>query len=293
MGKVDIIKISQQQRTYQLAIEKKDFFYILAGPDRRYHNEPYRTETFAIALLEKGTVKLQAGLNKQIVNAPALISVGPSVIRNFKKTDDESQLQILFFTKEYLLEQQTNVFFLNQYDFFEDNRKHVILLDSKQNEKFAQLFALISDVVNHKHKHESAIVRSYIFILMNEIEALHDEEKITDLKKDYINSLFFQFKALLEKEYLKNRSVSFYAAQLHTTPKYLSSLVKKQTGRTAGGIINEAIILEAKVLLQNYLFSIGQISDHLNFSDQSVFGKFFKINTGMSPNEYRRSLITT
>ena len=95
---------------------------------------------------------------------------------------------------------------------------------------------------------------------------------------------------MLAKEFSRHRSLSFYANKLNTTSKYLSEVVKKQTGKTAGEWIEHTVILEAKVLLQNRELGIAQVSDLLNFSDQSVFGKFFKTHTGISPLEYRKRL---
>lgn len=290
MGKVNTIKFSQQQKTYKLSTEERGFFYIIAGQNRPYYTEPYRTETFGIALVEKGSINLQAGLNKHTVTAPAIISMGPSVIRNFEKSNDESLMHIIFFTREYLLQDQTNVFLLHQYDFFENNAKHVIALDAPQRDVFMRIFSLIADVAARKHTYEASIVRSYILVLINEIEVLVEDGKDLENQSENMSPLFLKFKSLLAEKYLEERSVAFYAEQLHTTPKYLSALVKKQTGRTAGMLINESVILEAKVLLQNHRFSIGQVSQHLNFSDQSVFGKYFKISTGLSPQEYRKSL---
>jgi AraC family transcriptional regulator, transcriptional activator of pobA len=65
--------------------------------------------------------------------------------------------------------------------------------------------------------------------------------------------------------------------------------VKEITGKTAGEIINDFVLLEAKMLLDNPSLSIAEIADELQFSDQSFFGKYFKRLTGMSPKEYRQS----
>ncbi|WP_369427719.1 helix-turn-helix domain-containing protein [Pontibacter harenae] len=53
-------------------------------------------------------------------------------------------------------------------------------------------------------------------------------------------------------------------------------------------LLYRSVALEAKVLLQNRTLTVSQVSDLLNFSDQSLFGKFFKANTGISPVEYRK-----
>ena len=74
---------------------------------------------------------------------------------------------------------------------------------------------------------------------------------------------------------------------MHLTPKYFSSLIKQDSGKTAGEWISEMLLLESKVRLQDKSQSIAQIAYDVNFSDPSHFGKFFKKHTGMSPLKYR------
>jgi AraC-like DNA-binding protein len=85
------------------------------------------------------------------------------------------------------------------------------------------------------------------------------------------------------------RNVNTYAEQLSITPKYLTETVKEITGKTAGEIIDDFVLLEAKLLLDNPALSIAEIADELHFSDQSFFGKYFKRHAGVSPKEYRHS----
>jgi AraC-like DNA-binding protein len=87
---------------------------------------------------------------------------------------------------------------------------------------------------------------------------------------------------------MKEHKLDFYASQLHLTPKSLSAAIKKQTGKSAGKWIDDTVTLEAKVLLQNKSLTVSQVSSLLNFSDQSVFGKFFRANAGLSPVAYRK-----
>lgn len=81
--------------------------------------------------------------------------------------------------------------------------------------------------------------------------------------------------------------MGFYADQLHITPKYLSSVIKEVSGRSAVEWIDRYVILEAKALLRYSGLSIQEIAYELNFSTQSFFGKYFKHHTGMSPSEYK------
>ncbi|WP_176844610.1 helix-turn-helix domain-containing protein [Mucilaginibacter sp. P25] len=152
------------------------------------------------------------------------------------------------------------------------------------------IFDIISDTFNKGHSHEAALMRSYTYCLIHEIDVIHKCIHADLIHKDDHSSLFIRFRNLLVKQFWRHRSVSFYSSNLNVSPKYLSEVIKKETGKTAGAWIDNAIILEAKVLLQNKDLSIQQIADKLNFSDQSVFGKFFKNQEGISPLEYRKSL---
>ena len=99
---------------------------------------------------------------------------------------------------------------------------------------------------------------------------------------------FRQFTELLGEHYKHERSVGFYARQLCITPKYLTTLIKRISGKSVSEWIDNYVILEAKTLLKYSNMSVQEIAYYLNFPNQSFFGKYFKNQTGMSPTDYRR-----
>ena len=76
---------------------------------------------------------------------------------------------------------------------------------------------------------------------------------------------------------------------LDITPKYLTTATRGLTGKTAGELIDEMLITEAKVLLNESGLPIAHIAESLSFSDQFVFSKFFKKHCGQNPSSYRRN----
>lgn len=88
--------------------------------------------------------------------------------------------------------------------------------------------------------------------------------------------------------YKRERKVLFYAERLHLSTGYLSTVVRKVSGRTASEWIDDYVILEAKSLLKSTNLTVQQVSDSLSFPSQSFFGKWFKRRTGLSPKAYRR-----
>ena len=77
--------------------------------------------------------------------------------------------------------------------------------------------------------------------------------------------------------------------KLCLTPKYLSKLIKQASGRSAPDWIDDFVILEAKNLLKYTDLAIKEIVYKLHFPNQSVFFKFFKAHTGLTPSEYRNA----
>ena len=98
---------------------------------------------------------------------------------------------------------------------------------------------------------------------------------------------FRQFTELLGEHYKHERSVGFYARQLCITPKYLTTLIKRISGKSVSEWIDSYVILEAKTLLKYSNMSVQEIAYYLNFPNQSFFGSYFKRNAGMSPSQYK------
>ena len=104
---------------------------------------------------------------------------------------------------------------------------------------------------------------------------------------------FRQFTELLGEHYKHERSVGFYARQLCITPKYLTTLIKRISGKSVSEWIDNYVILEAKTLLKYSNMSVQEIAYYLNFPNQSFFGSYFKRNAGMSPSQYKKPNVKT
>ena len=90
------------------------------------------------------------------------------------------------------------------------------------------------------------------------------------------------------QNFRKERSVAFYADRMCVTPKHLSAVAKEITGLTASELIDHYVIMEAKIMLAETALTIQEVSNKLNFANQSFFGKYFKHLTGFSPSAFRK-----
>jgi len=98
---------------------------------------------------------------------------------------------------------------------------------------------------------------------------------------------FCRFLQLLSQYFTMERSVAFYAEKMSLTPKYLTTVIREVSGKTASEWIDNVVVQEACHRLLSGGHSIQQIAYELNFPNQSFFGVFFKNKTGTSPSSYR------
>lgn len=121
--------------------------------------------------------------------------------------------------------------------------------------------------------------------ILNHYLAEHPEMKhaVQNRAEEY----FRQFMQLLGEHFKYERSVGFYARKLCVTPKYLTTLIKRVSGKSVSEWIDNYVILEAKTLLRFSDMSIQEVAYALNFPNQSFFGSYFRRLTGMSPSQYK------
>lgn len=114
---------------------------------------------------------------------------------------------------------------------------------------------------------------------------LPDKKETSNVQGD---SIFQRFLTLLNENKVKGNSVEDYAAQLYISPKYLSTVCRKATGKTAKAWIKEHTIEEIRYYLKETDLNIKQIVDKTGFVNASFFCKFVKQNFGMTPMQFRK-----
>lgn len=253
--------------------------------------EAHRLDYYAICLLSEGEMTVETNLFLHHAKGPSVFVIAPGVIRRFLESQKIMKATVVFFNKDYFLQNQANIHFLDKFNFFEQKDQHIIELDELQHLKFLNYFQLIEQKVNEPAPHTHDIIRSFIYILLNELDDITSSRSTAQAPPlSRSGLLLLEFKTLLAKYFIDQRQLLFYAEKMHVTPKYLSAAVKKASGKTAGDWISDMLVLETKVLLLDKQLTIAQLSDKLKFTDPSHFGKFFKSKTGLSPLTFRNQI---
>lgn len=170
--------------------------------------------------------------------------------------------------------------------------RHCYTFAEKEVAEFVRVYrSAKATLQDADHPFRIPMLQSYVQILYYRMLPIVTKEKESQSKYSHTRQeeIFQRFIGEVEKHYRKERSVRFYADLLCISPKYLSTVIYKISQQLAGEWIDAYVILEAKTLLKSGKLTIQQISEQLNFSNQSFFGKFFKRCAGMSPKDYMNS----
>lgn len=146
----------------------------------------------------------------------------------------------------------------------------------------------ISDI--NPNIRESLILLTRLFFL-NLGWFIHQDVFSRDIST-HQSTVMDRFISAVKAGYREHRDVEYYADKMNMTAKYLTTMVKKASGKSALRWIEEYVILDAKTMLASTMDSVQQISYELNFPSQSFFYRYFRRATGMSPSDYRRSVNT-
>lgn len=250
---------------------------------------PYRTNNFTVHFIIKGEVSLKLDLIDYNLSKGDLIVIPPKTVIEFNWVAKDAKLLTVSFSLDFAFSAAKNI--ISSLDFFTSIRNEKISPDKQQWDTFITIASLLEkkNSLNSDKLYRSEIV-SYTFkLFLYELAVAYDKNRGNDSTNSFSRKeeLTFRFLKLLENNYKTRRRIDFYADNLSVSASYLSKVIKEASGKTVRDLMDELIITEAKLLLADPSLSVSQISNELEFSDQSFFSKFFKKRTELSPSEYR------
>lgn len=256
---------------------------------------PCRINNFFITIVRNGLGKVTVNMAEHQIPSSSVFINTPNNILDFTKISPNGAISgcIISFDEEFL--KGINVDAKHLFPLFLAIRKRPVLtLEQEECEELINAIYEIKKEISHTKREpfEQEIIQSYFIILLYRLGQIirRREEKLSSIEnsaKSRNEEYFERFMRLLAANYKQERSLAFYASELCITPKYLTTLIKRISGRSASAWIDSCVIMEAKNLLRYSSMSIQEIAYALNFSNQSFFGKYFKHQTGYSPSAYK------
>ena len=286
----DLLNIELKDRPiegFDVNIIKK---YVVKTSD----DESFIVRNYSIILIKSGQFKIKLKDITQELFAQDLIVIPKNSYCTLLEEKGKLQLLLLAFTSEFIFENCLNKELVDSLCFLLGESPSKIALYEKDFLVLSLIYKLLY-YINKDASHNPRNVQlqhisfSLFLYELKSIFNCYTSEVSENFSRK--QSLTIQFLTILTIHCKKQHGVKFYAGALFVTPGYLNKIVKQITGKNVKSLIDQAIINEAKNLLENSQSPIALIAQDFEFDNLSNFSTYFKKHTSFPPSEYRSNSI--
>jgi AraC family transcriptional regulator, transcriptional activator of pobA len=249
---------------------------------------------YAVFLKEDKHCILKYGRSSYDYQQGTLVFIAPGQVVGIEEDGDDYQPtgHVLLFHPD-LIRGTSLGQIINSYRFFSYDVHEALHISKREKQLVIDSFNKIEyELSQGIDKHSKSLIVANIELFLGYCTRFYDRQFIT---RDEANKRTIEKFEKLLNEYFQSEklqlegmpSVSYCASELSLSPNYFSDLVKKETGKTAQDYIHARTMELAKERVFDHSKSISEISYELGFKYPQHFTRFFKMHTGVSPNEYR------
>jgi AraC-like DNA-binding protein len=249
-------------------------------------NHPFKVDVTTAIICTKGTMKGVTNLKPYTCQAPCFVIVLADQILQNEYVSEDFEGFFVVMSKQF-----TENLFHDLQDKFSVLRSvqdtSTFTLGEQEMEAMLSYYTMMKRAVearDNPYRMEMArhLTKAFFYGI-----GFYLHKKVDGKTKTKHELLVETFLGHVRDHYKEQRGVEFYADKMCLTPKYLSKVIKENSGMSANDWVDNYVVLEAKALLKSTSMTIQQISDELNFPSQSFFGKYFKRLVGVPPSEYK------
>jgi len=254
---------------------------------RNYLLQPHGHSFYHLVFFTKGGGKQAIDFTSFPVRPGQIYFMNPGQVHNWLFSG-EVDGYIVNFSENFFDSFVKEPNYLECFPFFEGyGEDQVIHLTGHCIKEVTELFERLLIELKSVKSHATEMIRTLLIQLFITVTRQMEPARLKQLSKPGYTTLR-NFQKLVNENFIKLKLPSDYAAILYVTPNYLNALCRDLLGKSAGEIIRDRVMLEAKRLLINADISISEIATQLSFQDNSYFTKFFKKYAGKTPEEFRK-----
>ncbi len=186
---------------------------------------------------------------------------------------------------------------LKKYAFFDYEMNEALHLTPKEKETMWSLYRKMeTEYHNNQDEYSKSIILSHIDSMLKYAQRFYkrqfiDRKQISGITVTKFNDIINDYFEKGESQIKGLPTVSQIASKLSLSPKYLSDLLKQETGKTALELIHLYVVSEAKNMLIEGKSSISEIAYKLGFENPPYFSRLFKKEVGVTPKEFRSQIM--
>lgn len=250
--------------------------------------QPRRMTVYNFFFLTKGVSTRSKGLDTYEFGEHTFFFVPAHQITTHKFIRKDVEGFYCHFNIELLADKTNLRNLLNEFPFLEFNSYPLVKVDTQTKGFVLPLLERLLIEYKTDKKSSFDIFRSYLIALFTELKPF--VKTSTPVSANAASIITEQYKKALSKHIYEKNKITDYAELLSVSPNHLNKCVKNTLGKSAHDLLNEMLLLEAKVLLKQTNLNISEISHKIGKNEISDFARFFKAQTGMRPSEYRHSV---
>jgi len=186
---------------------------------------------------------------------------------------------------------------IKKYGYFDYETNEALHLSPKEEETIWELYRKIeTEYKNNQDEYSKDIILAHIDSILKYSQRFYKRQFInrTELSGKIVSKFNNSLADYFDKGFLADKglpTVKMMADELHISSRYLSDLLKQETGKTAIELIHIFLISEAKNLLKGADNTIGEVAYSLGFENLPYFSRLFKKEVGISPNQFKKQLL--
>jgi len=268
--------------------------HIIKKYEKSEIDEPFTVENLAVLLVRSGNIKIKLQEVMQDLSARDLIVIPKDSTCTIFEVQEKLHLYLITFSSEFAVKNCLKRELVDSFYFFIRKEPLKAPLEEKEYQVLSLIYKLIHyiNVEAKRNDIDEELYRISLNLFLYELKLIYAKySSDTVLSFTRKENLVIQFLTVLSIHYKKQHHAKFYAGALFITSKYLNKVVKEVTGSSVKALIIEAIISEAKILLEDTQNTFAEIAEEMEFASVSVFSIFFKKHTSYSPSEYRAIFI--
>lgn len=241
---------------------------------------------YSLLFVNSGELSMIADQRLHIVRSHDIISFNSNCVCSFQPCSSIEGYSILF--NESFFREKYSMEVMNYTHFLKSRYMHEITLSKEDTIGFLQIVRLMETAYNSFKLSANSVLRRYLNTLF-QILGRHMMVDQGGMTWDEVDYKVRSFESLVDSHYAQQRYPSFYAEQLNISINYLNRICRKKRSTSSGMIIRGRILLEAERLLYHTFKTVKEIAFELGFENVPYFSTFFKVNKGISPEEFRKN----
>ncbi|WP_343691262.1 helix-turn-helix transcriptional regulator [Chitinophaga sp.] len=285
--------LADMHRFNGIAVPENPLFSAIRCVNRcNLGDREFTSDFYMIALKKLTAGVILYGRTKYDHDTGSMSFIKPRQVVEFKNLEFEEDAFMIFIHEDYLSGNKLHNE-ISGYGYFDYEINEALHLSPREEQVMWDLYLKIeNEYLNNTDEYSRDIILTHIDSMLKYSQRFYKRQFINRAKLS--GKTVSQFNEAMAKYFQGGQglpTVSMLAGQLNISPRYLSDLLKQETGKTAIENIHIYLINEAKNRLKSQQQNISEIAYELGFENVPYFSRLFKKETGISPNQFKKQLI--